>query len=757
MASINLSIKYRPVKIGFLVQDGSIEDLVKASGINTLLWGGIYNPLIPVSPDKKFAEQLMNLFSIDILFPVSHTKEIDEIIKKYPFLRDPGHYAQNIFYEDYHSKRNIIGYLESLNIIDYYRDKEFKHKPKKHKSNCVLLKWEEKDELKNLFSVLFGYFPTDYNLRDNFKNAFLKGLRSREVKISGNSPIAKELVKSIYPIKLTTSELKAYGGTWRGDGIYFGEENNFNDLLYFWNLRASGLAMEFLPKNSIERFREFIKEFIEKLNNIPNRNPNIEDWITVYYRTEYNEAKGIIKKFQGKKRFAFKRCDQVIWNGLNIIPADFNFGWEHVLGNIDKSYNRYVVSVNLPEKKFIINKNRDAGWEHIAVSIDPISEFGYPEHTLKLPFLRQLNEFFSREIAFDPWTIRIERTGIAKIIQVNNNSLSLHPISHQVLIKKIFELAGIKSEISQAGLIAKRIIEKLDGIDGGRVFKIHGVRKLFQTLKTDDCISRGEGTGIIWENGRFKKHEKLYIEKRESPKLKTHNVFDFLLKKDFLRAGLDLICNHCKLSNWLSLEEIRDVWKCNYCGDDNKISLQLKDRGDWKFRKSGLFAKDNNQEGAIPVILTLLVFLRIFDTSEFIYSPSLKLEAGEKPCEIDFCILQYKRGEKIQLGIGECKSEDGIIDQEDVDNLKIAREKLNNLGIDCFLIFSKTAKEFTQDEIKLFKQLRNDAVPIILLTNKELEPYHPYWEIDEVDELPEKYALDMMGMFRNSDYLYLKD
>lgn len=536
-------------------------------------------------------------------------------------------------------------------------------------------------------------------------------------------------------------------------GIYIGDENDFCDLLYFWNLRASGLFIEFLPKNKIERFKEFIKTSIEKLDNTPNRNPNIEDWINVYCRLLNDEVKEIIKEFQSKKHFVFSHCNEISWNGLNIKPADFYFAWEHVLASVDKSYDRYVVSVSLPEKKFIANKDGDVGWQHLAVSIDPIGEFGYPEHTLKPPYIRQLNEFYSQEIVFDPWKLRIEKDGIAEIIKVIDNSLFLYPISHQGLIQKIFELAGLKSEISQAGLITKRIIEKMGGVDGGRVFKIEGVRKLLQDFKTDKSISRGEATKIIWNNEKFKKYEKLYIEPREKSKLATNDVFDFLLKKDFLRAGLELICGHCKLSNWLSLQELDDVWTCNYCGDVNKTSLQLKDRGDWKFRKSGLFAKDNNQEGAIPVILTLLVFLRIFDFPEFIYSPSLKLENGDMSCEIDFCILQYKRGDKIQLGIGECKNEGGIIDQKDVGNLKIVRDKIKKLNIDCYLVFSKVSWKFEQLEIDLFKKLKEENTPIILLTNKELEPYRPYWEIKEVDNLPEKYPLDMAGMSKNSERL----
>jgi len=757
MASINLSIKYRPVRIGFLVRDGSTDDLVKAAGINTLLWGGIYNPIIPVSTNSKFAEQLINLFSVDVLFPTSHTKEIDDLIKKYPFLRTPAHYAENIFYEDWHTKKNIVGYLDSLNIVNYFWEKEFKHKPKGYKSNCALIKWEENDELKYLFQILFGYFPTEYNLKYDFENAFLKGLRSREIKISTNSSIPKNLAETISPIRLTASELIGYGGTWQGDGIYVGDENNFYDLLYFWNLRASGLFIEFLPKNKIKRFKEYIDAILEIFNNTPNRNPNIEDWINVYYRMPHSEFENLVKELKSKKCLVLSHCDEIIWNGLNIKPANLYFGWENILASVDKSYNRYVVSVSLPEKKFIVDKNRNVEWKHLIVSIDPISEFEFPEHTLKPPFIRQLNEFYSREIAFDPRKIRIAKDGVAAIVESNDNSLFLYPIPHQALIQKVFELAGLKSEISQAGLITKRIIKKLEGVDGGRVFKISGVRKLFRKLKTDECITKGEATKIIWEDGNFKKFENLYIEQREKAKLTTDDVFNFLLKKDFLRPGLELICNHCKLPNWISLQEIDDIWRCNYCGDDNKTSLQLKDRGDWKFRKSGLFAKDNNQEGAIPVILTLLVFLRIFDFSKFIYSPSLKLISENKSCEIDFCILQYQRGDKIQLGIGECKSEGGVIDQEDVDNLKFIWNKVKSLNIDCYLVFSKTAEKFEQSEIDLFKKVKEENIPIILLTNKEMEPHDSYCEIPEADNLPEKYASDMIDMSRNSVYLYLKD
>lgn len=81
MATTTLSVKYRPIKIGFLVRDGSVKDLVKAAGINTLLWGGIHNPITPISAtNKDFSNQLLKLFSVNVLFAVSRTTEIDGVI-----------------------------------------------------------------------------------------------------------------------------------------------------------------------------------------------------------------------------------------------------------------------------------------------------------------------------------------------------------------------------------------------------------------------------------------------------------------------------------------------------------------------------------------------------------------------------------------------------------------------------------------------------------------------------------------------------
>ena len=265
-----------------------------------------------------------------------------------------------------------------------------------------------------------------------------------------------------------------------------------------------------------------------------------------------------------------------------------------------------------------------------------------------------------------------------------------------------------------------------------------------QSLKPVHSVTRGEAEKKIFSEEQFKKHESLYIEPRETKKLTTGHVFDFLLRYGFFRGGLELSCDDCNLHNWLSLKEIDDVWECEYCGGRNLTALHLRHRGDWRFRKSGLFAKDNNQEGAIPVLLTLLVFLRILGMSQFVWTTSLKLDPPG--CETDFCILNYRWMGGIEIAVGECKSGGRQIDKQDVENLKKVWKKLTVSDLECYVTFAKTTDGFAPDEVALLTEVADQGIPMILLTNCEMEPYEPYREKES--GLPEQYPHSLGEMAR---------
>ena len=599
MAFSSIIIKYKPLRVGFLVQEGSIQDLIRAAGINSVLWGGIYNPILPISKkSNEFAKQLMELYSVDLLYSVSETPEIQSFRKEYPFLRDPGLLADKIFYEDWDSKKFISGILDIKNIVDLYWTKEFKTKPEGYKSQFLMLKWEKEDPLATVFALQFGFFP-EMNLKWNYEQIFIKGLCSQEKKISPDDNITFDVHRSFGPINLTGYELRGYrtGVKLNGNGFFLGESNNFNDLLSFWNIRAAGNDVVFVAIDYLERIKPFSQNFLDHLNGLPNKHPEIEDWLYFYANIEDIEAiKKLSTEFVSKKHITWHRLNEYSWNGLNIQPNYYAFNWQQATMHIEKSYNRYVTNIQLPEMKFLVDNDYN-GHQQLGVIIEPYStgEHDHPGYTLKVPYIRSLTEFYSRELTFDLWSLRIEKNGFSKIIKPRTESISIYPLPIQSLVKELFKIVGIEAKMSQPGLIAKKIIEKIDGIENARVLKIKGVRILLENGSPETAITRGQATLTI-KNNNFDKHKQLYIEPRSTSELDSNTVFDYLLKNNYFRAGLELTCEYCRLLNWLSLKNIDDYWNCEFCGGQNQTSPQLKHRGDWKFRKSGLFSKHNHQE-----------------------------------------------------------------------------------------------------------------------------------------------------------------
>ncbi len=770
-STLNLLIKYRPVRIGLLVRAGNLDDLTIAAGLNTLLAGGIYNPIIPISTNTDFAEKLIESYNVDVLHSVADTSELHAFREKYPFLVFP-YFSGRIFLEDWETKKNVLIPLDVLNIIEHYSEEDFRHKSDDFQSNCGLVEWTEQDPAKYLFAVTFGFFPTTLDLRDDFAKSFLSGLRAKPILLQPDAPLDPTLTKTISPIRATSLVPRGRRGGVSGgsgsviDGIVVGDENRFEDLVYFWNLRAAGYSVEFLPKGKIPRFKDYIQDHLNRLDEQPSESPHFEKNLGAHVLIEesddvqeelkqigvkHNLAAEALKSFHTKKNIAIYPSAYWALTHSSSAPVSFFYDSTFTLANVDKTANGYSVTMDVRNKPMQMRPRQIHKGQELIASVNSISELAYEDFTLKFPHIRALNHYFSAKAAFDPFKIRLEKGGVGVFIDSQETSLTLFPVPHEAVIKAVFEYAGIQPQLSKAGLITKRILEKLGGLDEGRVFKVRGVRQLIHSLKKDDSVSVGEAERLIRAGGQLIEHENLFIAGK---KAKFPVIFEMLLKKDIFRAGLEITCDHCKLKNWLSLRTVDDFWPCEYCGHENQTSLQLKEHGKWKYRKSGLFSKDNHQEGAIPVILTLLQLNTRFRLASTIYTTSLDLIADSLLSETDFCILSFGSS-GIEVCIGECKSEGGAINEDDVNKLMRVREKLKLKGIDCYLIFSKTADAFRSEEIELFRDLADKQVPCILFTNKELEPYEPY-ERYLPQELPDKYAMTFKQMAINSAHVYLK-
>lgn len=747
MPPTTLSIKYRPLRIGMLVDAGDVEGVVASAGINTLLWGGIYNPIIPVKPGDKTASDLIRDTGIDVIKAVNPSTHIEEVANRFPYLREMDGNFREFFYEEWRSKKKLR-FLDSMNIVEYYWNRDLKHTKDGEKTNCALVKWEADDSLANVFALQFGFFPSDLDLKADHEHAYLNGLRASKVEIGLGEELDDTVLGKMCPITATYSELTG-SSRWGPDpGFYLGTPDSFDDLVNFWNLRVQGCRLLYIPTSDRDRYASAIQAHVSALDKQQARSPHVDDPIVIYHRGRAEEeVEEFRQSIESSRRVLIQdRSDRYVGR-----PSHHYFDSDRAHAHVEQRETSYTVTVELPQMKFLSEDSRRRDRQHLAVAISASGEYNYPNHTLRIPSLPALNEFYSREIGMGPWDLRTEDDAFAKVISTTDSSLYLTPIHYKHLIQRLFQEAGIRAETSQPGRLTERVIERFEDIDGARVLKVRGVRELLQKLKPQDSVTWSRAKQVIWTTGNFGDFEDLYIEPRETPKLTPEAVLDFLLRKEIFRAGIELKCSSCHLPNWCSLASIDDHWKCEYCGAEAITSVQLRHRGDWRFRKSGLFARDNNQEGAIPVILTLYAFLRVLDFGDFVYSTNLELSSPK--CETDLCVLQYRSGQSTEIAIGECKSEGGEITQDDVAKLSKVREKLQAAGLECYVVFSKTADAFSDQELALFNGMVDDGIPVVLLLNKELEPYHPY--LFDKDELPEQYCHSIGDMATNSIHRYL--
>lgn len=730
-----------------------MADLEAAVSQCCLLWGGLRNPIIPITSETdSAADELIRNFQVDVLLPVAETDEIEKFMARYELMRHPLLSARNLLVKDWRTGKHRITYLDVLHAIDKYWAQEFKHAVADAQSHCRLISWDENDPLRHLFHVSFGAYRNDLNLIYDFREAFSKGLRASEIHIKDDVPT--NLIGTVTPAILTSVELTPYGATSNllTGGVYLGDSDDVADLTTFWNVRAAGTPIEFVCLKHTTRCEAFVRAHLKKLDDTPQSHPNIPGHIGFFTRIEHSKAIAVLQGFPTKKRPLL----HVLTNLAAKNPYQFSFESEFTSAFVEHDPQGPLVTLPLPERKFLANSQRRNNHQMMAVSIDASSDLGYPGFTLSPPYRRTLNEFYSREIMTDPWSIRSEEQGIGVCTTSSNKTLHLRPIKHAAVIEAVLGLANLNVEPSQAGRLTDRLLDALGGYEATRVFKIRGIRELIGSLNSQSQVTRGQATNAIWNNGQFKEHERLYIEPRDKPTLDANSAFDFLLKKNFFRAGLWLKCEQCRLENWLTLREIDDRWTCEYCGFSNITSMHIRDRGDWHFRKSGLLAKDNNQEGAIPVVLSLLALGRVLDDTGVLRSTSLNVKesTGATDCELDFLALRHREGE-IECALGEAKAAGGEINDDDVSHLKVVSAALKNAGIDTHLVFSKTADAFTPNELDRFRAAQKEGHSVIILTNRELEPYNPYYESSDAEKLPAKYAQSLAEMSANSTFRYL--
>lgn len=720
----SLRLSYRPLRVGFCVRDGNFDDLRQALLLTHTLCGGRYNPLIPVQRES-LSSNLVRAFRVDVLFPVADDNRLRDFITKFPHLRWPDFEPYLFYPEDGRGCALLdVSHQVALVFEDHIKGQE------KSKFAAKLFSWATNDPLGDALLAYFGSYADKSVVGHDYRALVAQNLRGELLPIGPEESIPSDCFKAITPSVITR-----YAMEWDRPpltdpphGIYVGSASDYDDLLTFWNLRAANIELVFYDPSHGTRLDALKSAVINEFEKLPADPHGFASCMGVWTKSPDYSPEGQ----NWGTRPLFCSAGEALWSRPRFRAPMMQFERQWAFVSLSTDADRPSIAFQLPKKPFQEHPRLHRQKFIVSLNLRFYIESD-PKWTFRTPFLPVLNDFWGREALFKAPEARIEPEGLGVIADLGTQHLTVRAVEKRALVDRLFQIFGMRAKPSAAGRIAERLLQQMGGPQGCRVFKITGVRKLIGAYGPLKSFKRSAALQIIGEidpvtrRPNLDRFNQVFIEGR---RVTPDSAFSVLLKKGVFRVGMDLRCPNCELDFWVHLDDIASEVVCELCSARFNITTQLRDR-DWAYRRSGIFGNDDHQQGAIPVALTLQQIDTIIHSEPIVSLTSMEIEAVSakiKRCESDLIVLTNSYDDRVQLLIGECKAggPKNIITEDDVAKLTAVADAFPSDQFRTFVLFSKTAP-FSPEEIAQCRKAQPDGrYRVILLTDRELEPYFVY-------------------------------
>src|SRR5258708_33107089 len=508
MATANVRVRYRPVRIGWCIRDNNWDDLRRALRLTHIFWGGRFNPVIPAGASS--ADELVRRFRVDVLVDIAEDATIKALMERFNHLPWPM-FERGLFSHDHephfldisHPVQKIAKEPQPEGILGLYS------------SRLALVQWQSNDPLTDILLATFGRYPTLDEIGVDYQKFVSTSLTTRDERIDPNGLIPADLLDQLTPSELCKIDLHwdrvPHANTM---GVYVGSADDFQDVLNYWNLRASDLSVLFLDPIHSKRLDALKISHLEFIRQRQSSAARARNELGVWSRSQ-----NLVQlAFPGESISSYWSI-----NGTDVIQGDFRpllqyFSDKSVLSSLSEKYGRRTLAFQLPEKPLIPEQ---FSVQRFVVSVRTPSEDRDDTQTFWTPYLPELNEWYGRNVRFSATAVRAETIGLAIICKVTDEHLALGSIPKQELAAKLFELAGIVAKPSLPGRIASRLISQLGGLQGCRVLKIRGVRRLIREHGPLQDFDRTQAKRTIGNSDpatghpRFEDYEVLFIEQRD--------------------------------------------------------------------------------------------------------------------------------------------------------------------------------------------------------------------------------------------------
>lgn len=715
MNEIKLNIKLRPIRFVFLVKPNDNENILKIFQINTLLWGGKFNPIIPFFKrvPKWWNENYKSYNSQQILDNYLDFFEPDFIVEAEKGLADDIVFDRerilqldNLLTGDEYGAERYGLNVNDLYIHLYEKKYQFE---RRHKLSIVNVKAKEK-YLQPFISCLFGSFIKDEEFSYLEKN-YIDIFEPNEIQLNGNS--LAEIYKSQYFAPLDIGHAKIdiqYHDRGPNPRLFILNIKEIKDLIDYWNLRIIYREVIPIPKQWLTELSSFCKEFIIK--NYRSHPMYTDNTYMLHTTTMFSRS---ISKDEATKIYdQYIKVDNPAANYIQHWYPDIKLEQSDWIAGIKRPILKY--DENKKEINLSDSENKQIHFETLApdfakkydnkirwANIINIKDWSFKNQVATNFPTNYRNPIFPKFGFYNEFLLPTSE-GLTIFPEYINSSHRWTLENGTKTINQWLGKYGIKANISDAGKATQQIIETIGGVS--QVYSLTSKNVIEQLNKMAYTpLTRS------FQINKFENE----INKNTKKSPYGHTRSEILVSQKIVELGLELKCSKCDSWNWYTLDNLNYSLTCNRCLKtfDFPITKPTKpDFSRWAYRVIGAFALPDYARGGYSASLAIHFFERNIGSHDFNITWSggqeLTLESGKK-AEADFILWTQKKellglNKHTDIVFGEAKSfaKDAFKDS-DVQKMKLLAETFPK----SILVFAtmKDFEDFSPDEIVRLKEL----------------------------------------------------
>jgi hypothetical protein len=730
MAFGTLELNLRPLKLAFLVDPADKVALTEAIQINSFLWGGMFNPIIPVFRrlppvwQERFHGHLtahtlvtrhLDAFDPDYVITVGKTSPpkagvgFREVISSSEILAE--------IKEDGTPKYGV-GLNEVLNHFEGQELKFVRH----HSLSIRLPEWGS--NYATFFAATFGSLPDQ--LADWFRK-YYEGLPGLEWKPCSLETFPEFLdSENLFLRRLGNLyiERRWTNGFPRRDCIFFMDASKVVDIIDYWNLRAAGWNVIPAPKQAVtnESLQKIACEFIVE-HCFPLRgNPEIINTATLLKsrcttEAEMNAFWELLKRRnpENQDRFGigFQTWHPPIWdewarecNQAECSKLESQKSRQD-LRDLEGARGFKVLSPPFASHYSGHDKPRFANEIDLRVYGDeePSAE-ATPEAE------QDLQRVFGLTGGED---FRFSRHGPIYLARYPDWSVHISVPKAEDFFRHWLTKRGWKAELSDKDYVAKQMLRQLGGIWG-----IHTLAD----EKTLNLLAKMESGRPLSAKAFRAELNKICANQ---PTTNADRLAKKLVDLRVVQLGLELQCPHCRQHSWHSMKDADYELGCPKCLQKFNLPSHTPNELAWSYRSTGPFSLPDRAYGVYSVLLTLRFFAKTLDRAT---TPLLSFIAKKASLEMEADLALFfqesRYGQKkTDLIFAECKTNKEF-NRKDADRMS----DLAKYFPGAVLVFATLNKTLSKKEQTVLRPVANRGRrlwktghsfnPVLILTGTEL-------------------------------------